>query len=51
MKLTEVGRELVQQLVAEARAHDAQLLGAPGDTDAARIKPVLKSMLAQLKSP
>jgi len=51
VKLTKAGREIAEELVAEARAHEAKLLSVLADTDAARIKPVLQSMLDKLNSP
>lgn len=46
--LTAAGRELALGLIADARAHEARILGALGGEDAARIKPILEALLAQL---
>ena len=46
--LTEAGRELALRLIADARAHEARILDVLGGEDAARIKPILETLLAQL---
>ena len=51
IRLTETGREVATEVVAEARAHEAKLLSALADTDAARIKMVLQTLLAVLDQP
>ena len=51
IRLTETGREVATELVAEARAHEAKLLSALADTDAARIKMVLQTLLTVLDQP
>ncbi|MEO0389778.1 MAG: MarR family transcriptional regulator [Pseudomonadota bacterium] len=48
ISLTEPGRALARDLVAEARAHEFRVLSALTGTDAARIKPVLQTMLRTL---
>lgn len=48
--LTEDGRRLAQDLVAKARVHEQGLLSDLADTDAARIKSVLQSLLQTLES-
>jgi DNA-binding MarR family transcriptional regulator len=49
LRLTDAGRALAASLVEEARDHEAALLSDLADTDAARIKPVLQSLLARLR--
>ena len=51
IRLTETGREVATEVVAEARAHEAKLLSALADTDAARIKMVLQTLLTVLDQP
>ena len=51
LRLTETGREVATEVVAEARAHEAKLLSALADTDAARIKMVLQTLLTVLDQP
>lgn len=51
VSLTEEGRVLARDLVAQAQAHEAALLADLADTDAARIKPVLQALLAKLLPP
>lgn len=51
VRLTEEGRKLASALVADARAHEARLLSALADTDAARIKKVLQTLLGVLEQP
>ena len=46
--LTGAGREVSDKLVEEARHHEARLLSAFEDSDAARIKPVLRALLQKL---
>ena len=46
--LTPEGRSIADALVAEARKHETRLLSILEDTDAARVKPVLQTLLAQL---
>jgi len=46
--LTEEGRALALRLIADAKAHEARILGALGGEDAGRIKPILEALLAQL---
>lgn len=48
VSLTERGRDIAEGLVADARAHEATLLSALADTDASRIKLVLKALLERL---
>lgn len=48
VKLTSEGRALAEDLVREARSHEAQLLSALADTDAARIKSVLRALMSAL---
>lgn len=48
VKLTPEGRALAEDLVKEARSHEAQLLSALADTDAARVKSVLRALLSAL---
>lgn len=43
--LTSRGRKLADQLVTEAREHEAKLLGSMSTSDAQRIKPALRSLL------
>jgi len=43
--LTSRGRRLADQLVTEAREHEARLLGSLSKSDAQRIKPALHSLL------
>lgn len=47
--LTAAGRRLAAQLTADARAHEARILDRLDPDDAARIKPILKKLLAGLK--
>ncbi len=47
--LSEEGRSLATELVADARAHEADLLNRLSDEEAASIKPVLKQLLARLE--
>lgn len=47
--LTSQGRALASQLVAEARAHEEQLLSVFRDSDAAQIKDVLQTLLEKLE--
>lgn len=47
--LTADGRALADTLVADARAHEAKLLSSLADTDAERIKVVLKALLDTLE--
>ena len=49
VRLTDQGQELATRLVGDAQAHEAQLLSSLADTDAARIKTVLQSLLASLE--
>lgn len=51
VELTEEGRRLAVDLVADARAHETRLLSALADTDAARIKKVLQTLLNVLDKP
>ena len=46
--LTEMGTGLAKTLVAEAKTHEAKLLSILKDTDAARLKPALQALLANL---
>jgi len=48
--LTEQGRALAQDLVEQAKSHEAALLTSLADTDAARVKPVLQALLRALGS-
>lgn len=48
VRLTEEGQNLATSLVAAAKAHEAQLLSDLADTDAARIKTVLRSLIEKL---
>lgn len=43
--LTAEGRGVAEQLVADARQHESRLLSVLADTDAARVKVVLQSLL------
>ena len=47
--LTDNGRELAKALVEKATEHEARVLAALKDTDAARIKPALKALIAALQ--
>lgn len=49
VRLTDAGREIAGRLVEDARTHEAALLSALADTDAARIKPVLQALLRHLE--
>lgn len=49
--ITEAGRRLADTLVADARAHEAALLKALEGGDAARIKPALRALIAELSTP
>ncbi len=49
VRLTDQGQELATRLVKDAQAHETQLLSSLADTDAARIKTVLQSLLASLE--
>ena len=49
VRLSDQGQELATRLVGDAQAHEAQLLSSLADTDAARIKTVLQSLLASLE--
>ena len=51
VRLTAEGRALAQRLVLDARTHEARLLSELADTDAARIRQVLQSLLARLDAP
>lgn len=51
VRLTQAGRALATRLVAEARRHEARLLSDLADTDAARIRHVLRSLLDTLQQP
>ena len=46
--LTPRGRTLADQLVTDAREHEARLLGSLSKADAQRIKPALRSLLDML---
>ena len=46
--LTEMGTGIAQTLVAEAKTYEAKLLSILKDTDAARLKPALQALLANL---
>lgn len=46
--LTETGRDLATGLIADAQAHETQILKDLGGEDAERIKPILEALLAQL---
>ncbi|QBF30498.1 MarR family winged helix-turn-helix transcriptional regulator [Thalassococcus sp. S3] len=48
VSLTDKGRALADELVPQAKSHEAALLSKLADTDAERIKPVLKVLLEQL---
>jgi len=48
--LTDEGRRVAQELVTQAKAHEARLLSTLADTDAARIKSVLATLLDVLES-
>lgn len=47
--LTDKGREIAGSLVRKATEHEAQVLAVLKDTDAARIKPALKALIAALQ--
>ena len=47
--LTKDGKATSDSLVAMAKEHEANLLNALEDTDAARIKPVLQALLDRLE--
>ena len=49
VQLTDKGREVADRLVAEAKTHEAALLSSLADTDAARIKGVLRVLLNRLE--
>ena len=51
VRLTPKGRALAEELVGEARRHEARLLSALADTDAARIRKVLQTLLDVLDAP
>ena len=51
VQLTDEGRALAERLVADARTHEAQLLSSLADTDAARIKTVLQTLIDVLDKP
>ena len=51
VRLTDEGRGLATRLVIDARRHEARLLSELADTDAARIRQVLQSLLACLDAP
>ncbi|MCE8507789.1 MarR family transcriptional regulator [Ruegeria pomeroyi] len=51
VRLTDAGRALAESLVTDARTHEARLLSALADTDAARIKGVLRTLLDVLDRP
>ena len=46
--LTETGNGLAKTLVEEAKIHEEKLLSILKDTDAARLKPALQALLANL---
>ena len=46
--LTEMGTGIAQILVSEAKTYEAKLLSILKDTDAARLKPALQALLANL---
>ena len=46
--LTEAGRALAADLVTAARAHEAAVLGALEGSDADRIKPAMRALLARM---
>ena len=48
--LTDAGQNLADELVAQAKDHEAELLASLAKTDAARVKPVLKALLQALHS-
>lgn len=48
--LTDAGRALAERLVADARAHEAEVLAALDPADAARIRPLLSALLARLEA-
>lgn len=50
ISLTAEGRRIAEALVGQAKAHEAQLLSSLADTDAARIKSVLATLLDVLES-
>lgn len=50
VRLTEAGRDVATRLVADAQAHEERLLSALADTDAARVKTVLKTLLNVLEA-
>lgn len=43
--LTSAGRKMAEELVADARAHETRLLSVLADTDAARVRVVLQTLL------
>ena len=49
--ITEKGRALADRLVADARAHEAELLKTLAGGDAARIKPALRALIDALATP
>ncbi|SDD17417.1 MarR family winged helix-turn-helix transcriptional regulator [Ruegeria marina] len=51
VRLTAEGRDLAESLVKDARRHETRLLSALADTDAARIKGVLRTLLDVLDKP
>ncbi|MCV2888780.1 MarR family winged helix-turn-helix transcriptional regulator [Ruegeria aquimaris] len=51
VRLTAEGRDLAEALVKDARRHETRLLSALADTDAARIKGVLRTLLDVLDRP
>ncbi|ABD54258.1 MarR family winged helix-turn-helix transcriptional regulator [Jannaschia sp. CCS1] len=49
IELTDKGAGIAHRLVAAAKQHETGVLSKIADTDAARIKPVLKTLLAHLE--
>lgn len=47
--LSKKGRQLAQQLVRDAKAHEKRLLHALADTDADHLKPALRALLEHLQ--
>ena len=50
VQLTAQGREMAEGLVEEAKFHEAALLSSLADTDAARVKGVLRALLEKLET-
>lgn len=49
--LTSKGRKLANALVEQAGEHERKILDLLDDTDAAHLKPALRTLLAKLASP